>query len=153
MEVKKRDGTTERFDRSKLERSIRSAGADEKAAKEIAKKIREREGITTSEIRETILKELEKVNRRAAETYRSTRRLAARKAVEAAKGTARLGEETMKRLNIQAGQRIEVSHGAKTHKVTVERSPKVKKDIHLHNEDLETLGASEGARVLVRTMK
>jgi anaerobic ribonucleoside-triphosphate reductase len=151
--VKKRDGRSEKFDRSKIERSIRASGLDEKAAKEVAKMVPEREGITSDEIRKTVSRELRKRDTKVADRYDVTRRLAAKKAVEAAKGSAHLTEDAMKGMNLQPGDTVELLHGENRRTVKVAKTTTGKRSIHLHESDLKTLGASEGKRITVHRRK
>ena len=64
--VEKMDGRVEEFDQEKLIRSLMNAGAPEDVAKRIAERIEEeikdRERVTTRELRELALRELEKEN-------------------------------------------------------------------------------------------
>ena len=148
-DLKKRDGRTEKYDRSKIERSIRASGSDEKTAKEVARAITEREGTTSEEIRRTVSKELRRRSPEVADRYDETRRLAAKKAVEAAKGAAHMSEDAMRGMNIKKGDTIELVHGEKRHTVRVEKAITGKRSIHLNESDLRNLGASEGTRITV----
>ena len=58
--VQKRSGKKEAFDRKKLEKSMRSAGASEKIAGSIAENIKPKEGLATAEIRKTVVAELKR---------------------------------------------------------------------------------------------
>ena len=148
--VNKKDRKPEPFDRVKLERSIRDTGIDENMAREIARKVPEKEEITTDEIRRIVAEELKKKNPEAAERYTETRRLAARKAVDAVRGIARLTKETMSRLKVKSGDTINVLHRDKPYKVRAEIAPIDRKEIQLHEEDLRAIGASDGTRVAVQ---
>ena len=151
--VKKKDGRTEMFDRTKLERSIRDAGADENTAKEVAAKVEDREGMTTDEIRKNVTNELRPRKAEIAERYVNTKRLAAKKAVDAAKGTARITENCMEKMNLKSGDTIELMHEDKRHKVIAEKASVGRIEIHLHEEDLKALGAEEGTRIAARKQK
>jgi formylmethanofuran dehydrogenase subunit D len=153
MNVNKKDGSSEMFDRTKLERSIRYAGADEKMAREIAATVEEREGMTTNEIRRTVTDELSIRNAEVASRYRNTKRFAAKKAVDAARGTARLTENCMKKLNLSSGDTIELMHEERRHNVIAQKASVGRIEIHLHEEDLNALGAKEGTRIAVRKQK
>jgi plastocyanin len=148
--VKKKDGRTEMFDRTKLERSIRDAGANESTAKEVAAKVEDREGMTTDEIRKNISNELRQRNAEVAERYKNTKRLAAKKAVDAAKGTARITENCMEKMNLKSGDTIELIHKDRRHKVIAEKASIGRIEIHLHEDDLKALGAEEGTRIAAR---
>ncbi len=151
--VKKRSGETEKFDKAKIERSLRKARADEKTATDIANRVSEKEVNTTDEIRNMIAEELRKTDAKAAEQYKDTRRLAARAAVDAAKGIARLAEETMTRLNLKAGDTIDLCHKDHKHTVKTEKAAVGAKEIRLHEEDLKSLGITDGTQIAVRRLK
>lgn len=148
--VMKKDGRTEMFNRTKLERSMRDAGADESTAREVASKVKEREGMTTDEIRKTVTNELRQRKTEIAERYENTKRLAAKKAVDAAKGTARITEDTMNRMNLKTGDNMELMHENNRHTVKAEKASVGRKEIRLHEEDLKALGAKEGTRITAR---
>lgn len=147
--VRKKDGRTEKFDRSKIERSIRASGSDEKTAKEVARMVPEKEETTSEEIRKTVSREVRKRDPKVADRYDITRRLAAKKAVDAARGSANLTEDVMRGMNLKRGDTIEVLHGEKRHTVKVEKTITGERSIHLNESDLKTLGASEGTRITV----
>jgi 2-phosphoglycerate kinase len=151
--VRKRSGETEKFEKTKLERSLRKARADEKTATDIANRVSEKEVNTTQEIRNMVVEELRKTDTEAAERYENTRRLAARAAVDAAKGIARLAEETMTRLNLKAGDTIDLCHEDHKHTVKAERATVGAKEIRLHEEDLKSLGITDGTQIAVRRLK
>ena len=151
--VRKKNGKSERFDRTKIERSIRDSGADERTAKEVARMVPEKEDTTSEEVRRAVARELRKRNAKFADNYDATRRLAASKAIDAAKGTAHITEDAMKGLNVRKGDTIELIHGEKRHTVKVERTTPGEMRIHLNESDLKVLGAPEGARVSVQRRK
>ncbi len=151
--VKKKDGSEEKFDRTKLELSMRNAGADEKMAREVAAKVEEREGMTTDDIRRTVRDELHKRNTEVAEQYEDTKLFAAKKAMDAAKGTAQITENCMKKLNLKSGDIIELMHENRRHIVRAEMASVGRIEIHLHEEDLKALGAKEGTRIAVRRQR
>jgi phosphatidate phosphatase PAH1 len=150
VNVKKKDGRTEEFKRTKIERSLKNVGVKETNAKEIANKVSEKEGMTTTEIRESVQKELRNRNKEAAEKYESSRRLAARKAIDAAKGTVRLTEETMKRLNLRPGENLELCHKDNRITLKAEKGLVATNEIRLHEDDLRKIGAPEGTRIVAR---
>ena len=151
--VRKRSGETEKFDKAKLERSLRKARVDEKTAMDITNRVSEKELNTTDEIRNMVAEELRKTDAKAAERYEDTRRLAARAAVDAAKGIARLAEETMTRLNLKAGDTINLCHEDHKYTVKAERAAVGAKEIRLHEEDLKALGVTDGTQIAVRRQK
>ncbi|MHA2400309.1 MAG: ATP cone domain-containing protein [Promethearchaeota archaeon] len=151
--VKKRSGETEKFDKTKLERSLRKTRVDKQKAIDITNRISEKEMNTTSEIRNMVVEELRKTDTEAAIRYESTRRLAAKAAIDAAKGVARLTEETMNKLNLEVGDTINLCHEDHKHTVKAERAAVGAKEIQLHEEDLKSLGVTDGTSIAVRRIK
>ena len=151
--VKKRSGETEKFDKTKLERSLRKTRVDKQKAIDITNRISEKEMNTTSEIRNMVVEELRKTDTEAATRYESTRRLAAKTAIDAAKGVARLTEETMNKLNLEVGDTINLCHENHKHTVKTERAAIGAKEIRLHEEDLKSLGITDGTSIAVRRIK
>ena len=148
--VNKRTDTQEEFDRAKLEGSLTRAGATEETAKEIASGIDPTTLKTTEEIRRHVVEELRKTDAAIAERYERTRNLAAKKAMEAAMGTVRLHMETMKALGANTGDSITIEHRGNTHTLKAETAPVEIREIHLHETDLEKLGATEGTKLAAR---
>ncbi len=148
--VRKRSGKTEKFDKAKLERSLRKARIDEKTAMDITNRVSEKELNTTDEIRKMVAEELRKTDAKVAERYEDTRRLAAKAAIDAAKGIARMTEETMNRLNLEVGDTIALCHEDQKHTVKAERAAIGLKEIRLHEEDLKALGVTDGKHIAVR---
>ncbi len=148
--VKKRSGKTEKFDKAKLERSLRKARVDEKTAMDISNRASEKELNTTDEIRKMVAEELRKTDAKAAERYEGTRRLAARAAIDAAKGIARLTEETMNGLKLEVGDTIDLCHEDRKHTVKAEKAAVGVKEIRLHEEDLKALGVTDRTQIAVR---
>jgi hypothetical protein len=58
MNIKKRSEKQEEFTNKKIEKSIRSAGADEKTARSISEGVKHREGMKTSEVRKHVIEKL-----------------------------------------------------------------------------------------------
>ncbi len=153
MNVRKKNGKSESFDRTKIERSIRDSGADETTAKEVARMVPETEDTTSEEIRRAVSRELRKRSAKFADNYDATRRLAASKAIDAAKGAANITEDAMKGLNVKRGDTIELIHREKRHSVKVEGTAPGEMRIHLNESDLKVLDAPEGTRVSVQRRK
>ena len=151
--VKKRSGETEKFDKTKLERSLRKTKVDEQKAKDITNRISEKEMNTTNEIRSMVVEELRKIDTETAMRYENTRRLAAKAAIDAAKGIAQLTEETMNRLNLKVGDTINLCHEDHKHTVKAEKATVGAKEIRLHEEDLKSLGITDGTSIAVRRIK
>ena len=148
--IEKRAKTQEEFDGAKLEESITRAGATEETAKEIASRIDPTTSKTTEEIRRHVVEELRKTDAAIAERYERTRNLAAKRAMEAVMGTVRLHAETMRALGANPGDSIIVEHHGNTHTLRAETAPVELREMQLHERDLETLGATEGAKLAAR---
>jgi plastocyanin len=151
--VKKRSGEIEKFDKTKLERSLRKTRVDEQKAIDITNRISEKEMNTTNEIRNMVVEELRKIDTETAMRYENTRRLAARAAIDAAKGIAQLTEETMNKLNLEVGDTINLCHEDHKHTVKAEKATVGAKEIRLHEEDLKSLGITDGTSIAVRRIK
>jgi len=149
--VMKRDGRSEDFNNQKIKLSVLRAGANEKVASEVANTILESNAMTTANIRMAVTEELRKRNPESAKNYENTRRLTARKAIDAARGTVRISEEIMKRLDIKPGDPVELRHGNNTHRMKADKGASSARDINLNHEDLKTLGVTEGLRIAVRS--
>lgn len=67
--IKKRGGSQEEFQRSKLEKSLQNAGASATEASEVASQIKPREGMSTEEIKSQAHSQLKAKNSKAAENY------------------------------------------------------------------------------------
>lgn len=67
--VKKRDGSEEDFQRSKLEKSLQNAGASATEASEVASQVEPREGMSTQEIKSQSYSQLKAKNPKAAQNY------------------------------------------------------------------------------------
>lgn len=72
--VKKRSGKEEEFDRAKLEKSLKNAGAKEETTRKVAETVKPREGITTSEMRNHVIKELKRHDPETAKRYENFRK-------------------------------------------------------------------------------
>jgi len=72
MKVKKRNGKLEDFDKNKIIRACKKAGASEKDANDIVESLNDEiyDGISTEEIRLLVLRELHRRNERAAYEFR-----------------------------------------------------------------------------------
>jgi len=67
--VKKKDGSKEEFQRSKLEKSLQNAGASTTEASEVASQVEPREGMSTQEIKSQAHSQLKIKNPKAAQSY------------------------------------------------------------------------------------
>ncbi len=149
VNIKKRDGRTEPFDASKLERSLRQTGASEATTREVVSMVKAREGMNVDEIRAATSKELRSRDAKAADHYDATRRMVARKAVAAATGTVRMTEEAMRSLRVSEGESVELAYSGRTRRLRAERASPGVRGIQLSEGELKALGVTEGSRVVV----
>lgn len=154
MEIEKKNGEIEEFDRDKIEQSITSAGVSRKTAREVAKRVKEKERMTSDDIRRTVIKELKKVDAEAAKRYEGTRCLMARKSIEAAKGVAYLSKSTMSQLKLKPGDNIDVRYQEERWTLEAQKDKDDEStshnDICLNEEDITDFNLSEGIRLVVR---
>ena len=75
--IEKRSKKQAEFDRKKIERSIRNAGADKKAAQSIAEGVKHREGLKTSEVRKHVLERLTTQDAQLGKNYETFKKPAA----------------------------------------------------------------------------
>ncbi len=74
VDIKKRSGNTQKFDRNKLKNSVQRAGANEYVAERVANNVETRvtDGTNTSQIREWVIIELKGIPaKNVAENYNS----------------------------------------------------------------------------------
>lgn len=69
MNIKKRSQEEEEFSNLKIENSLRSAGADDRIAREISDGVTYRDGLDTSEVRRHVTERLSYHNRKLSKTY------------------------------------------------------------------------------------
>jgi len=76
VEVKKRSGAMQDFDRAKLKASLKKAGAKEEHATKVTEMVagRVREGMTTAEIKRHAATELRRMDKRTAQAYETFRK-------------------------------------------------------------------------------
>jgi len=72
MKVRKKDGRLENFDKNKIVKSCEKAGTSAKVASDIAHVVSNQvyDGISTSEIRVMVLRELDRKDRKAATAFK-----------------------------------------------------------------------------------
>lgn len=153
VKIRKRDGREEEFSAIKFEESLKKAGATPEVAREIAQKAPLREGMTSDEIRRYTIEELRRRDARIATNYEMARKLAARRAVDASAGTAKLNEEIFRQWNLTPGEPVELEHAGRKHTLRTVKAPVGLREIQLNEADLRALGAPEGTRITVRNPK
>lgn len=138
------------FDRKKLEESLRRAGASADVARSVSERIQPSEGMSTSDIRARVKQELARESPEVHRAYSSTRVLRAKASSDMAQGLARLHQDILRSMEASSGGRVNLRHGERRADLRVEASTKVSpREIHLSRPDLESLRASDGARIAV----
>ncbi|HEQ98644.1 MAG TPA: hypothetical protein ENO22_04795 [candidate division Zixibacteria bacterium] len=74
MNTKKRSEKQEEFSKKKIEKSIRSAGADEKTSREISEGVKHRDGLKTSDLRKLVGEKLTHHNAKLGKAYEAYKR-------------------------------------------------------------------------------
>lgn len=149
--IKKPCGTEEEFDRSRLERSIASAGARPDTARRIAQSVRETDGMSSELLRNAVAQELMKEDPMLSRTYMASENLVTRIEPSAPQGVARMSEMVMRYLKVASGQPVKLEHQGRVADVRVEAAKAVHpKEIELNRADVDKLQAKEGDRVNVR---
>lgn len=157
LDVTKADGSIEPFDRSKLERSLRSAGADEATASEVALRVEGQlkvAGIraTTREVRSLVMEQLARRDPDSADRYDGTRKLVVRPAVEATTGVARLPPGVVASMRLRNGGTLRMvvrGHWRNLGVEVNERTAILGDEVRLNVADMRALGVRSGDRVLV----
>jgi len=151
VKIRKTTGGLEDFDRRKLEKSIRHAGASEEVAKSISERIEPSEGMSTEELRRKVSEELRRKNEALSGAYTTTKRLKARSSSDLKSGVVRMHEELIKSFGIHAGDKVSLTHLENEARVEVQAEGSGNpREVVVNRSDLEKLGAEEGARVNVR---
>jgi hypothetical protein len=148
--VKKRSGEMQEYDRSKLEESMKRAGAKEDVARRVAERIPAAEGLATEEIRRKVAEELRKEDSVSADAYVMTRRLKAKVNAETPVDAARVSEHLLKMFEQEKSLQASLYHGAHREDVRVEPAHKNFGEIWLNKTVLDRLAAQEGTRISVR---
>lgn len=69
MNIKKRSEKQEEFSNKKIEKSIKSAGADEKTAREISDGVKHKDGLRTSDVRKQVAEKLTQRDAKLGKAY------------------------------------------------------------------------------------
>jgi hypothetical protein len=156
--VTKRTGSEVEFDRSKLEVSLRRAGAPESTAREVASKIEQvvstvesDGGLTTQDLRAGVVADLKTTDASTADRYQNTHRLTAKVSDNVGSHVCQLHPETMRSLGLGSGASLQLEHAGKSQTVQVEESSSAgQREIYIHNEALRKLETHPDTRVAVR---
>lgn len=149
--IRKPCGNEEEFDRTRLERSIRSAGARPETADRIARSIHVTEGLSSEIVRNAVAEELRKEDPMLSKTYMATENLVTKREPKMPQGVAHVSADVLRYLRVPPGQQAVLAHAGRVADVRVEGAKTVHpKEIALSGADLNRLAADEGARVSVR---
>lgn len=150
MNIKKRNGKTEYFDRGKLERSMKAAGASSETASKVIDGIQIKDGITSSDLRRSISAGLRKIDKGSADTYDRQRRVRVQKLEDVKIGTIHLDRKTMTDFNLKSGDPIEIVLGSRTETLRAEISARTGMDAYMNNNDIRSMNLNENNRILVQ---
>jgi hypothetical protein len=153
VNIRKSTGEVEEFDSGKIKRSVINAGSDEGTAETVVEQVPEKEGLSTSAIREIVEYELRTKDPESAERYFNTRRLKVKMNDSNSPGVADLSDRTIQMLRLEPGETIILRFGDKTHNIrcAVRRDHRIQRnEIGLHGKDMDRLGIDEGERLLVK---
>ncbi len=146
----KRDGSTEDLDLSKLEHSLRSAGASESTVGESLGMIPDdAEGMTAEEMRALISMELWRRDPKAASRYDYSRNLVARKASQGPQ-TVRLSGDVMDSLGFHMGDSVMLLSNGKWCVASVDDPIDQPGQLDVGDDILDELECLEGDRITVR---
>ena len=119
----KRSGRVEPFDRGKLERSLRAAGATAVEARAVLDALIYRQRMSTQELRAQVIAELRQWDPVIAQRYEWTRTLPPQARPELDDEAAAFHPETLEELGLEVGRLLPVSYnGSKLH-LRVEADP------------------------------
>lgn len=145
--IQKRNGEWEAFDPEKLELSIHMAGVDPEVAREVVKRIRAVDGMSTGLIRKKVYEELRKVNPVAAQRYMRTFRFTTCRSDNARKGVALVSRSSLQRMRILVGSTFNLEHAGKIFRLVAGEADISDNEVCLHETDLRELGIDEGVKV------
>lgn len=146
-ELTKRDGSRQPYMQSKVVQSLRQAGVAENTAREVADKVKPKDGERTTEFRKRVEAELTNRDPQAAERYRNTRRLEVREDDEVSSGSVRINPTTAENMGWKGGG-ITVGNEDNEMRLDIEESRNAEeRTAYVNQRTLRSLGAQEGTRV------
>ena len=150
----KTDGSEEPFDRKKIARSMRAAGASARMASEVAKAI-ETDGscATTMDVRAMVMDELGARDPAAASLFAATRRPVVRRAIEAVAGIARLPSDMASSMGLAPAEPVEITTDARVGTLMTELNVRTAirgNEVRLNAADLLAFDVEDGDRALMR---
>lgn len=147
----KRTGTHEEFSPTKLEESLRRAGASQTEASDIATRLKPTEGETTEAFRKRVANELRQKNANAAHKYETTRRLETQQNDQVSKGRAQIHPDTLRHYGLKAQDKVTAEHQGKTLELQLEEGAQARhREVRMHPDTAKQLGAANQARVALR---
>jgi hypothetical protein len=149
--IKKPCGTEEEFDRTRLERSIASAGARPDTARRIAQSVGATGDISSELLRNAVAQELMREDPVLSRTYMTSENLVTKIEPGIPQGLARMSEDVLRHLRVASGQPAVLSHQGRVADVRIEAAKSVHpKEIVVSRADATKLQAKEETRVNVR---
>lgn len=153
IEVVKSDGSSIPFDRAKLARSMRAAGASESTSEEVADAI-ERAGdmMPIQQMGRLVMHGLDARDHGSAERHDATRWLVARTAIEVTRGVARLPPGILMSRRLDQGEDFQLMNAGRVRTVHAELNERTitgKNEVRLHSDDMRSLDLEDGDRIVV----
>ncbi|MBN2466068.1 hypothetical protein JXD38_10660 [candidate division WOR-3 bacterium] len=148
IRLTKRDGTQDGFLRSKVEESLRRAGASDDVISGTLQRVTPTDGESTASFRNRIVAELRSRSPETARRYESSRRLDLARTDSLVEGTALVSPYTLHYYGWEPNDAVNVQRGNRTVSLKVDQSATA--DVHMmccSPRTLKIVGASEGARV------
>jgi hypothetical protein len=151
VRVLKRDGLLVGFDRSKLVRSLRLAGASEERAREVASRITALNGISTLAIRAQVIDELRWFDRNLAARFDRCRRFTAIPAGEVHPGKVHLHVTTLRQSGLNPGIPVRAEHNGNSRRMVIEKSNQTGLcQARINQQSLDELGILPGFRLVLK---
>jgi len=147
--IRKNGGTVEQFDPSKLERSVRAAGADDLIVQEVVGSVGPTDVRTTRELRHEVSKRLRGRDEEVARRYETSRVVLAHATDEVAKGEVCMNEGVVQQLMLWADDLVELRHAGRSSMARIYRCNPETRELLVNPAQMRALDASEGSRVVV----
>ena len=113
IHVVKEDGAIKKFRRSNIIESLEAIGVERKTAKELAKKVHEKQKIREHEIKFMVFGMLDEIDPTLADRYYMTTKVHVKNDASQVSGNALLSNFLMEYLDLRPGDKIDVFHGNK----------------------------------------
>jgi len=149
--VRKSNGETEDFEKSKIERSLKRAGADKDSITRIKKIISDSDYKSTDEIRRKITAELKNEGeKKIAEKFARTKRRKVIPSEKVDKGFVKLHQSTLETLDVEENSDVILSYGKKKITLKAQKSHSGKRVARLNPSDFKKVNLGEGKKVSIR---